>query len=399
MRPPLGTIKNLLQHSQSWWTFYQTRDDIRPVEEENIVKLLSCGSIVRGSACYTCPTEGCQHIKHVCFTCKSRFCTSCGKKATMAWIAKQVETLPKTPWQHITFTMPDIFWPIFKANRWLLNSLSKLAADAVMKQCKGKNITPAVFGALHTFGRPVTWHPHMHISATTGGLHTSGDKWVSIKYNQTSLMKVWRRGIINLLREAYKSGALSLPDELESKYPDYWSFNKLLDEQYNRTWIVHLAKVTKDSNHSVKYLGRYIKRPPISMSRLLHYDGNVVIFEFLNHRTKKKEEVECSAHEFIERFIQHIPEKHFKLIRYYGVLANRVKGKLLPKVYELLNQKVKKVFKPRWAQLFNNENGIDPLQCILCKARLNLAFIWVGKSSKQLLSYHKELALAKPIYT
>ena len=211
-------------------------------------------------------------------------------------------------------------------------------------------------------------------------------------------MKVWRRGIINLLREAYKSGALSLPEELESKYPDYQSFNKLLDEQYNRPWIVHLAKVTKDSNHSVKYLGRYIKRPPISISRLLHQDGNIVIFEFLNHKTKKKEEVECSAHEFIERFIQHIPEKHFKLIRYYGVLANRVKGKLLPKVYELLNQKVKKVFKPRWAQLFNNENGIDPLQCILCKARLSLAVIWVGKSSKQLLSFHKELALAKPIY-
>lgn len=399
MRPPLGSLKNLLQYNESWWTFYKKNEaEIRPVEIENIVKLLSCGSSVRGSACYTCPTEGCHHIKHVCFTCKSRFCTSCGKKATMSWISRQIELLPKTPWQHITFTMPDVFWQIFKDNRELLNSLSRLAVDGILKQCAGKNITPAAFGALHTFGRPGTWHPHMHVSATTGGLHDNGSKWVDIKYNKEALMKVWRFGVINLLREAYKADTLSLSDELQEKCPNYTAFNKLLDEQYHRTWIVHLAKVTKDSKLSVEYLGRYIKRPPISISRLLHYDGNIVIFEFMNHKTKKTEEIQCSAHEFIERFLQHIPEKHFKLIRYYGVLANRVKGELLPKVYALLKQKVKNIFKPRWAQLFKNENGIDPLQCILCKARLSLAVIWVGKSSKQLLHHHKELALAKPIY-
>ena len=43
--------------------------------------------------------------------------------------------------------------------------------------------------------------------------------------------------------------------------------------------------------------------------------------------------------EFIERFIQHIPEKGFRMIRYYGFLSNAVRGKLLPKIYKILGQK------------------------------------------------------------
>ncbi|WGM18183.1 transposase (plasmid) [Arsenophonus nasoniae] len=33
------------------------------------------------------------------------------------------------------------------------------------------------------------------------------------------------------------------------------------------------AKKTKGAWHSVKYLGRYLKRPPVSASKLRHYRG------------------------------------------------------------------------------------------------------------------------------
>ncbi|QGP52388.1 Putative transposase (plasmid) [Piscirickettsia salmonis] len=49
---------------------------------------------------------------------------------------------------------------------------------------------------------------------------------------------------------------------------------------------------------------------------------------------------ECSVEAFIERLTQHIPEKFFKMIRYYGFLANRVRKTLLPKVYDLLDQTI-----------------------------------------------------------
>ena len=35
--------------------------------------------------------------------------------------------------------------------------------------------------------------------------------------------------------------------------------------------------------------------------------------------------------------IEHIPDKHFKMIQYYGFLSNRKRGIMLPKVYAALD--------------------------------------------------------------
>ncbi|EGH26757.1 ISPsy3, transposase, partial [Pseudomonas amygdali pv. mori str. 301020] len=38
--------------------------------------------------------------------------------------------------------------------------------------------------------------------------------------------------------------------------------------------------------------------------------------------------------DMLRRVVQHIPEKHFRMIRYFGFLANSVCGRQLPRVYE-----------------------------------------------------------------
>ncbi|GKS06690.1 hypothetical protein PSTH1771_16760 [Pseudomonas syringae pv. theae] len=43
-----------------------------------------------------------------------------------------------------------------------------------------------------------------------------------------------------------------------------------------------------------------------------------------------------SQADMLRRVVQHISEKHFRMIRYFGFLANRVCGQYLPKVYEAL---------------------------------------------------------------
>nr|WP_028232028.1 transposase [Paraburkholderia mimosarum] len=63
---------------------------------------------------------------------------------------------------------------------------------------------------------------------------------------------------------------------------------------------------------SVNYLGRYIKRPPLSQSRLKHYDGRTVAFDYLNHRDGRHRVAQFEMETFIDRLVQHIPEKHFR---------------------------------------------------------------------------------------
>nr|WP_245166655.1 transposase [Candidatus Erwinia dacicola] len=151
-------------------------------------------------------------------------------------------------------------------------------------------------------------------------------------------------------------------------------WRRYLQAQYGRYWKVHFAKKTRGAWHSVKYLGRYLKRPPVSASRLRHYGGGTVVHHYLDHRTGKHKRQTLSQEEMIGRYISHVPARHFKMVRYFGFLANRKRGSLLPKVYEALEMMLrKKPEKPGFAVLMKGFLGTDPYQCILCGERLRFA--------------------------
>src|SRR5690606_5075108 len=130
-----------------------------------------------------------------------------------------------------------------------------------------------------------------------------------------------------------------------------------LDREYRKNWVVYCAKSAKNHYHNVKYLGSYVKRPPIAMSKLLHYSGADVTFEYFDHKTKSKKQRSVSGEHSIELFTQHIPEKHQRLINYYGFLASRVRGKLLPKVHHIIGQQPKPAPKIRYAKLLKMTFG------------------------------------------
>lgn len=346
-----------------------------------------------GFARFVCPNSRCPHTKKVCFSCKSRFCPTCGKKATDQWIATQRETLPNTTWQHITFTMPSELWEIFAFNRNLLKHLSRLAANTVNSFAAKRGILPGIFTALHTFGRDLKWNVHVHLSTTCGGLSHDGDTWKSLYFPKNAITPMWRYAIISFLRQSYNS--LILSDSLKNICPNFNAWSQWLDAHYQKSWIVHFARTSKNHLRNVNYLGRYIKRPPLSQSRLKHYDGKTVAFDYLDHQTGKHRIAEYDTETFIDRFIAHIPDKHFRMINFYGFLANRVKRKLLPKVYELLGQKPSSVKRIRYSQLQKQSFGTDPLQCILCGCQMTFNGITRGKTLAQLHAQHKNIACAK----
>lgn len=65
-----------------------------------------------------------------------------------------------------------------------------------------------------------------------------------------------------------------------------------------------------------KYIGRYLGRPVIATSRIDKYNGENVTFHYNRHEDEKLIVETIPALEFMERLVQHIPEKNFKMIRY-----------------------------------------------------------------------------------
>ncbi|ALX97456.1 hypothetical protein AV650_28275 (plasmid) [Serratia fonticola] len=87
------------------------------------------------------------------------------------------------------------------------------------------------------------------------------------------------------------------------------------------------------------------------------------------------------------RYVSHIPARHFKMVRYYGFLANRKRATLLPKVYDALEMTVReKPKQPGYAVLMKGFLGTDPYQCILCKSPLRFAGALAGKHATKMLS-------------
>lgn len=124
-----------------------------------------------------------------------------GKKATDLWIAAQLNRLPDCDWQHLVFTLPDTLWPLFEVNRWLLNDLCRLAVDNLLYAAGMRGLDIGIFCAIHTYGRRLNWHPHIHVSVTCGGIDTHG-KWKKISFRKDAMRARWMWNIHQMLLSA-----------------------------------------------------------------------------------------------------------------------------------------------------------------------------------------------------
>ncbi len=385
-------IRDILLDNGNWWKlFLKYQALIRISIIINILKLLVCRTTFLGCHLFICPQ--CNNSTKVPHTCKSRFCSSCGKKATDDWIKTSLNTLPQTTWQHITFTMPSDFWPFFWANRYLINMIPLLAANIIKTLSKQNGFLPGIFLSIHTFGRDLKRNIHLHLSTTIGGLSISNGSWVKGAYfYHDTLKKMWRYEIISLLRREFKKGHLKLPNHLKH-ITSYTTFCSWTSQFYNKTWVVHLKEQSDNMKHNIEYLGKYLKRPPIGETRIKAYDSKTVTFEYLDHYTNTKDTMTLPVLEFISRLISHIPDINFRNIRYYGFLANRVRGKLLPIVYELLS--MKKTFKTKvytpWRKMIESIFNYDPIKCPSCNTIMRLKTI-IFPPPEPLINIHEEIA-------
>jgi len=384
-------IRDIFLDNGNWWKlFLAHRELIREDIIVNVLKMLSCRTSLLGWHVFVCPK--CFHQLKAPHSCKSRFCSSCGKKNTDNWIKTAFNTLPDTTWQHITFTLPDHLQPFLWLNRRLFNKLTPIPANIIKDLAAQKHFIPGIYSTNHTFGRDLKRNFHIHLSTTVGGLTLNRQAWKpNVYFHHDTLKSTWRYQIINIFRTEFKAGRLKLPAHLRH-IQSYSAFNSWLNCLYQKTWVVHLNKQSNNRKATIEYLGKYLKRPPLGESRLKSYDGKQVVFEYLDHYTDTTQIVSLSARDFLAKLIAHIPDRYFRNIRYYGFLANRVRGKLLPIVYKLLKQSktyARSVF-CRWRQMLISSFGTDPLRCPACNSLLRFSYIVLP--ARSLKPFHQEIA-------
>jgi len=341
-------IKEILIDSRELWD----HDGTRPCVRENFKKMIECRTPALGWLLYASETE----VRRVYFTCKVRSCPSCGYRATLQWQREQWTQLPDVLYAGLVFTMPDVFWNIFKENRHLLHDLPTIGGEAVLQWMKDKyEIQPLILVVQHTFGRHLNFNAHLHMLVSAGGLSEAESRWIGgLALNPVGFMKLWRHGIITYLRLALAAGILKL--DLKS-----WELRELLADKYEVGWHVDMQeRISK--RHFLGYAARYIRRPPIAQHRFQETDGPKV--KFLTKDTATKETVldELPKEKFVQILADHVPDKYAHSVRYYGLLAPRSRGRVFTLLYKMLRQERRPL--PRrlcWAELIQRSFHRDPL--------------------------------------
>jgi hypothetical protein len=256
-------------------------------------------------------------------SCRNRHCPTCQSVDQAKWVVARMARMLPTHHFHVVLTLPKQLRPLCQANPVLLyNILFESASEALLALGRDPRFLGVQLGltaVLHTWTRELTYHPHLHVVATGGGLSLDGTRWVAAPIDFLFPVRVlgalFRGKFMDRLVRAYDNKELRFTGGA-APLADTERFTSLRKKLYQTRWVVYCKAPFGGPPALFSYLGRYTHRVGISNQRLLSSNDNGVRF-----RTRGDDTLTLTPHEFIRRFLLHVLPDRFVKKRHYGLLA------------------------------------------------------------------------------
>ena len=307
--PPKYSVNGIFIDNENWGNYKVNHLDLDTHIVNEVERMLNCCNPKKGffvGYCEKCKKEVIIHLR-----CNGRICNRCGRSYVERWMRKAKNKIFKERHRLVTLTVPADLRPILQ-NRWdLLKVLQDSAHEAIKKTVRkevGKKVEVGVLIGLQTFGQAANFHPHLHCLVLDKAKYKEGfASFYRIPFD--FLRKTWQDVLIkNLCRTRVSEEERGLIISMKEKYPD--------------GFIVDPGKSSMNWQGVVKYLARYMRHPAVANSRIIFYGKDRITIR-MRDKQKREYSIWMTAEEFIERLIQHIPSKNFKVIRWYGLYSRR----------------------------------------------------------------------------
>jgi hypothetical protein len=300
---------------------------------------------------------------------------------------------------HVVFTLPGELRPLVREFKILLLDLLFAAASETLLQLghdpKRLGGQLGVTSVVHTWGRNLIFHPHLHCIVTGGGLGADG-AWVNSLERYLLPVKVlgmkFRGKFLEGLTRLYEEGKLAPNPRAPQTAADLvkpTAFARLKNELYEKSWVVYAKTPFRKPDALFRYLGLYTHRVAISNHRLVHVDDHEVVF-----RTRGKQVYRLTPLEFMRRFLEHVLPRGFVKIRHFGLYAaGNIHSKLAVARSSIESSQCQSgentpasappstVVELDWRALFQKLTGIDLGACPGCGGSLMEQPIVDGKPS------------------
>ena len=303
----MPTVADILWHYGP--DYLQQFEAGMPAEHKKVLHAIAaCRTGKLGTVLYACEACACTHT--VGRSCGNRHCPTCQQEKAGLWLQSQLRRLLPCPYFLLTFTLPDALRKLARGHQRIVyaalfeassEALRTLAADPRFVGTERLGF----FGVLHTWGRTLEYHPHVHYVVPGGGLNDDASRWLPARQGflvpVKALSKLFRAKFRDILK---REGLFHLAD------PAVWQ----------RDWVVH-ARAAGDGRAALQYLAPYVFRVAIGDHRIVADDNGKVTFTYRRVGSNRVRSMTLTALEFIRRFLQHVLPTGFPKVRHYGFLS------------------------------------------------------------------------------
>jgi putative transposase/transposase-like zinc-binding protein len=281
-------------------------DRMLPSHRRAMADIIDCRTPALGGSLFVCDT--CQGLDYAYHSCRNRHCPKCHYGPSQLWLEGLRDRLLPCPYYFITFTLPAELRPLARSHQSAVYDLLLREAAAALQhladdpQWVGAKL--GILAVLHTWSRDLSYHPHVHLLVTAGGLTDDGEAWRKPAHPR-------------FLVPGY-----ALSTIFRAKVRDALDREGLLDQVdpaiFRKPWNVQLQHAG-DGEHAAEYLSRYVHRVALTNDRIEAFDHGRVTFRYISSRTHETRRLTLPIHAFIARFLQHVLPKGFQKIRGYGL--------------------------------------------------------------------------------
>ena len=142
--------------------------------------IVNCRTQTLGTTLYQCERCGKPHLYFR--SCGNRHCPTCQNHKTQQWLHKQMKR--QVPGHHflVTFTLPQQLHPFIRSNqRPCYNAMFTASSQTMITLAADPTYIgadlPGFWGILHTWGRQLHYHPHIHYIVPGGAISTQDHTW------------------------------------------------------------------------------------------------------------------------------------------------------------------------------------------------------------------------------
>jgi hypothetical protein len=296
------------------------------------------------------------------------------------------------PHHHIVMTLPKSYRYLSKLNGDKLHDiLFRTSARTVQDWFIEKyGLKVGIVSVLHTAGSDLKYHPHVHMIVSRGGM----DNWKgdyrfppgSYLCKQRHLGMVFQQKFNESLLAAYIKGDIKTP----SKLATVLELRQWINRQPGRPWIVNIEPPLSNIAHIIGYVGRYTKRACLSEYKLVGEKDGFISFVYNDYKNTPRGSKPVqglrsyTVDVFLDKLLQHVPTKGYKMVRYYG-LYNSAYLSSLPMAYRRASEELLELAEDYdWGEyeqlrkVYLRSGRVDPLYCDSCGKERELIYIEIG---------------------